>query len=171
MLKPDWRILIIPLASSLIAGCMGVAVLATSECKSSVPICDYTYSKGEWGPKERAKANDPPEANFLLSKDEFIARWGKPNETVVFSDDEVTLVYRDPDVWCGAVPVWVFIPAPAIAPTCEVFDRITFKGNRATYLHFKREDRAAAWVLPMPMGQLMKPCPKACPPQLEVPNQ
>ena len=170
MLKPDWRILLIPLASSLTAGCMGVAVLATSECKSSVPICDYTYSKGEWGPKERAKANDPPEANFLLSKDEFIAP-GENRTKQSFCQTMRLRWFIETRTFGAGLPVWVFIPAPAIAPTCEVFDRITFKGNRATYLHFKREDRAAAWVLPMPMGQLLKPCPKACPPQLEVPNQ
>jgi len=158
------RLLAALLLSQLTAGCIGVGVLAVNECESTVPICDYIYGPDFWGPEMHAKdASSAP--NYLLSKEEFLAVWGEPTETIVLSDDEVTLVYQRPDVWCGAIPVWVLIPAPLVSPNCKIFDRITFKGSKATHIHFQREDHTAAWIMPMPWVELLKSCPKPCPPE------
>lgn len=156
------RLLVALLLSQLTAGCIGVGVLAVIECESTVPICDYIYGPDFWGPELQTK-DAPPMPNYLLSKQEFLAVWGEPTETIVLSDDEVTLVYQRPDVWCGAVPVWVVIPAPLVSPNCKIFDQITFKGNKATHIHFQRQDHADIWIMPLPAGKLLKSCPKPCP--------
>lgn len=163
-----WRFLIISVLSALMCGCIGAHVVGVNECESTVPICDYEFSNRSWGPVERPKANTQPVPNYLLPKTEFIAAWGKPTEIIVLSDNEVTLVYKHPDVWCGATAYWVFVPAPVKAPVCEIFARITFKGERATHLHFQRQDEARVWVLPAPWAELMKRCPKPCPPEIEA---
>jgi hypothetical protein len=164
----NWRLLIICVLSALMSGCIGIHVSAVNECETTVPMCDYEFSQGSWGPIERPKTNTQPVPNYLLPKTEFIARWGEPTEVIVLSDNEVTLVYKRPDVWCGATAFWVIIPAPVMAPGCEIFDRITFKGERATHLHFQREDEARAFLLPAPWADSLKRCPKPCPPEIEA---
>lgn len=168
MNSSSWHLLAIPFVCTMISGCIGVSVLTTTECESSVPICDYIYEKVAWGPNPRQQGSEPsPEPNYLLSKEEFISNWGEPTETIVLSDNEVTLVYKNPDVWCGVFAVWGLWPAPFIAPACESFDRITFKGNRATYLHFKRENKTALIFGAIMNANTPKTCPKPCPTQPE----
>ena len=136
----------IALLSSLEAGCFGGGVTYMTECKSSLPICDYRYSKEDWGPIRYSWGGDPPKIpNALPPKDEFLAEWGEPSETITVSEDEVTLIYKTEDIWCGAVVAW-YVGVPLIAPICEGFDRITFQGSKATYIHFKRKNEAGIGI-------------------------
>jgi hypothetical protein len=154
----------IALLSSLEAGCFGGAVIYMTECESSLPICNYKYSKENWGSTENANIKNPPKVpNFLPSKDEFLAEWGVPSETITASEDEVTLIYKTVDIWCGVVPAWG-VAVPLMAPSCEGFDRITFKGSKATYIHFKRRNGAGIMGIFMgPGGASMgKSCPIPC---------
>lgn len=171
MCKSNRHLVILVLLSSVMAGCVGVSVLGVTECESSIPICDYNYSKTLWGPRQTPKGNGLPEPNFLLSKDEFIRTWGEPSETIVLSDEEVTLVYKGPDVWCGVFVVYGLWPAPLIVPACETFDRITFKGNNASHLHFKRESKTSLIVGAIMVANVPTACPKPCPPLSEDSKQ
>ncbi|MBP5998227.1 MAG: hypothetical protein KA535_09765 [Azonexus sp.] len=153
----------IALLSSLEAGCFGGVVMYMTECKSSLPICDYKYSKEDWGPTENAKIKNPPKIpNTLPPKDEFLAEWGVPSEIITVSEDEVTLIYKTVDIWCGVIPAWG-VAVPLIAPTCEGFDRITFKGNKAIYIHFKRRNVAGIAAAVSAVGASMgESCPIPC---------
>lgn len=140
---------------SLTSGCIGVAVVTPTECSSDIPLINYTYEKNKWGPIYKKDKAAPDVENFLPSKDDFIRAWGTPDETVSISDDELILSYNS-KIWCGVVPAYI-IAAPLVLPTCDGFDRITFKGNMATHIHFKREDGYGI-ILPLVVGG-SKPCP------------
>ena len=51
----------IALLSSLEAGCFGGGAVYMTECESSLPICDYKYTKEDWGPTENAKTKESAE--------------------------------------------------------------------------------------------------------------
>jgi hypothetical protein len=119
-------------------GCFGVAIFTPTECSSDIPLINYTYQKDKWGPIYKKDKNTPDAENFLPSKDDFIRIWGVPDETETISEDELILTYKS-KIWCGVVPAYI-IPAPLILPTCDGFDQITFKGDMATHIHFKRAD-------------------------------
>lgn len=158
-----FRTIAIALLSSLEAGCFGGVALYMTECKSSLPICDYKYSKEDWGATENAKIKNPPKIpNFLPSKEDFLAEWGMPSETIRVSEDEVTFVYKTVDIWCGVVPAWG-VAVPLIAPNCDGFDRITFKGSKATNIHFKRRNVAGVGGIMVFGGASMgESCPIPC---------
>ena len=88
---------------------------------------------------------------------------GVPSETITASEDEVTFIYKTVDIWCGAIPAWG-VAVPLIAPNCEGFDRITFKGSKATYIHFKRKNVAGIGAIPFFAGGALmgKSCPVPC---------
>lgn len=158
MQKLNLPLVAIALISSLTAGCFGGGLVSMRECESSVPLCDSKFTKRDWGPALQWIPNPLP------SKSEFIQLWGPPAETIVESEEVVTLVYRNTDVWCGAVPMWLFA-VPLVAPACESFERITFKGEKATHLHFKRPSTKGLVVTPwFVYGSGEKDCPKPCPP-------
>ena len=151
----------IALLSSLVAGCFGGGAVYMTECESSLPICDYNYTKENWGPTENAKLKNPPKIlNTLPPKEYFLAEWGEPSETITVSEEEVTFVYKTVDIWCGVGVGYVF-PVPLMAPTCEGFDRITFKGSKATHIHFKRRD--ATFLLLVFGGGVAAEKGKSCP--------
>jgi len=150
--------------SSLTSGCIGVAVVTPTECSADVPLNNYIYEKDKWGPiyKEKPAEGELVEKNYLPPKDVFKRMWGEPDETIILNENEVTFVYNR-KIWCGAVPAYI-IMLPLILPTCDGFDRITFKGNDATHIHFKREDGYGA-IFPVSVGGSV-PCPN----QTEVPK-
>ena len=168
MRRLSFPMIAIALLSSLEAGCFGAVVAHMTECESSLPICDYWYSKEDWGPTNPdwgptyvSRGSNPPKTpNALLPKDEFLAEWGEPSETITVSEEEVTFVYKTVDIWCGVGVGYVF-PVPLMAPTCEGFDRITFKGSNATHIHFKRRD--ATFLLLVFGGGIAAEKGKSCP--------
>jgi hypothetical protein len=165
MQKLSFPVVAIALVVSVTAGCFGGGFTYMTECESSLPICDYKFSKQEWGPTENSgKKNSPQIPNPLPSREEFLTEWGEPAETITVSDDEVTFIYKTVDIWCGVVPVWG-VPVPLVVPACEGFDRITFKGSKATHLHFKRMNSTYFVTIPMVAagGEMPKTCPKPCP--------
>ncbi len=171
MNKAEWRLLAISILPLLVTGCVGAGAIYVTECESSLPICNYTFTKEKWGPGPipyDREGNPSQQPNYLPSKEEFLVAWGEPNETIVHSEDEVTLVYQSSNEWCGGVAVWVVVPAPLMLPVCETFDRITFKGSKATHLHFKRLN-AAGFIAGYPVLDAEQPttCPKPCSPQAE----
>ena len=111
-------------------------------------------------PKTRRLKNPPKIPNTLPPKEYFLAEWGEPSETITVSEDEVTFVYKTVDIWCGVGVGYVF-PVPLMAPTCEGFDRITFKGSKATHIHFKRRD--ATFLLLVFGGGIAAEKGKSCP--------
>jgi len=169
MRMPNFSTLGIALLSSVTAGCFGGGVVYMTECESSVPICNYKYSKEEWGPTENFGKMDYPQVpNCLPLKENFLAEWGRPSDTIMVSEDEVTFVYKTVDIWCGVVPTWG-VPVPLVVPACEGFDRITFKGDKATYLQFKRVNKTGFATIPMLWagGKMPNPCPKPCTPKAQ----
>jgi hypothetical protein len=134
MIKPTLYLFAITLLSSLVSGCVGYVHVTPTECSADLPIVDYIYEKDKWGPINRNIMT----STTLPDKDDFIKEWGEPDETIKVSDDETTLVYKR-KIWCGSVPAYI-IPVPLVLPTCDGFDRITFKGDTATHIHFKRSD-------------------------------
>lgn len=151
MIKFFLHLFAITLLLSLVSGCIGYIHVSPTECSADLPIVDYVYEKDNWGPINKNTMT----INKLPEKDEFIKRWGEPDELVKISDDEITLVYQR-KIWCGGVPVYI-LPAPLVLPTCEGFDRITFKGDKATHIHFKRAD-ASGIVFPFLAGD-SRSCP------------
>jgi len=157
------RIALISLLIQLLAGCFGGGVFTAKECESAVPLCDYNYMPDKWGPIE-GKKGEEPQPNFLPAKDEFLRIWGEPTESIRLSEDEVTFVYKHQGEWCGAAAFWVVIPVPLMLLACDAFDRITFKGEHATRVHFRRIDSAGAFIGPGIGGSgWINPCPKPCP--------
>jgi hypothetical protein len=145
-----------------VSGCVGYIHVSPTECSADLPIIDYIYEKDKWGPINKSTMT----INELASKNEFIKEWGEPDEIIRIADDEITLVYNR-KIWCGSVPVYI-IPAPLVLPTCDGFDRITFKGDTATHIHFKRSD-ASGIVLPY-LVQDSIACPHTKPSDLSVPT-
>jgi hypothetical protein len=155
MFRHNFHLLCVALLSTSVAGCFGVAVIHTTECRSDVPICGYFYEKDKWGPQSSPKPNPLP------IKDDFIKIWGEPSETQSISENEVILVYKR-ELWCGVVPSWGVL-IPLVLPTCDGFDRITFKDNRATHIHFKRENLVGGYfLLTTGIGDKSKTCPVPC---------
>ncbi|NJD25906.1 MAG: hypothetical protein FIB06_10930 [Betaproteobacteria bacterium] len=131
------RVMLSALAPALLSGCLGLAAVYPTECVSSVPICSYSYDKqkiGPWDPKRKA-AEGSKIPVFLPEKERFIEEWGTPDERIALSEDEEILVYKD-TIWCGIVPIYI-LPVPLVAPACDGFHRITFKGKTATSIHFR----------------------------------
>lgn len=151
MVKSILHLFAISLLSSLVSGCVGYVHVSPTECSSDLPIIDYIYEKDKWGPINKSTMT----INKLPSKDEFIKEWGEPDETIRTTDDIVTLIYNR-KIWCGSVPVFI-IPVPLVLPTCDGFERITFKGDTATHIHFKRAD-ASGIVVPY-LSENFRACP------------
>lgn len=145
------HLLVVTFLTLLASGCVGYVHVSPTECSADLPIVDYVYDKDNWGPINR----NMMKIVKLPAKNDFIREWGEPDETIKVSDDETTLVYKR-KIWCGSVPVYI-IPAPFVLPACEGFDKITFKGDTATHIHFKRAD-ASGMVFPYTAGGR-----KACP--------
>ncbi len=146
------------LFSSLTSGCIGVGVVTPTECSADVPLNNYIYEKDKWGPiykKKAAGEEESIEKNYLPPKDVFKQVWGEPDETIILSGDEVTFVYNR-KIWCGVIPAYI-VMLPLMLPTCDGFDRITFKSNDATHIHFKRENGYGA-IFPVAVGGSV-PCP------------
>lgn len=145
VIKSILNFLVIALLILLAPGCVGYIHVSPTECSTDLPIADYIYNKDNWGPinKNMMKITKFPAMN------DFIREWGEPDETIKTSNDETTLVYNR-KIWCGSVPVYI-IPAPLVLPACDGFDRITFKGETATHIHFKRAD-ASGMVFPYAAG-------------------
>lgn len=152
MIKSILHLFAITLLSSLVSGCVGYVHVSPTECSADLPIIDYIYEKDNWGPVNKSTMT----VNKLASKNEFIKEWGEPDEIIRITDDETTLVYNR-KIWCGAIPAYI-IPAPLVLPACDGFDRITFKGDTATHIHFKRADMSGI-VFPS-VAQASKACPQ-----------
>jgi len=187
MIKSILHFFTITLLSSLVSGCIGYVHVSPTECSADLPIIDYIYEKDKWGPTNKSTMTISELAskdefikewrriinkntmtiNTLASKNEFIKEWGEPDETIQITDDETILVYNR-KIWCGSVPIYMMIPAPLVLPTCDGFDRITFKGDTATHIHFKRSD-ASGFVFPGPAGG-PRACPHTKPSDLPVPT-
>jgi len=144
-------VLFLPLLAS---GCIGLGVIGPHECQSDVPLINYTYNKDKWGPKYKSK-DAVDTFNYLQTKDEFIKSWGTPDKILYTSDNEMTLEYIR-NSWCGIMPAFIVI-VPLILPVCDGFDRITFKGDNATHIHFKRTDGFGIIFPFLVSGSL--PCP------------
>jgi len=172
MIKLRLQLLAVALASSMTVGCVGLFVAYPTECSSDLPICDYIYEKNKWGPTPRPfRSRTPSVPNRLLPKDSFISKWGEPTERIQVSDYEEILIYKF-DIWCGAVPIYI-LPVPLVAPACEGFDRITFKGDQATHIHFKRGNEGGFVLAPGFIGPVgrERPCPTFCPYPVEMPTE
>jgi hypothetical protein len=150
----------IALLSSLEAGCIGGGAVYMTECKARLPLCDYMYTKEDWGPTGSAQTKGSIMLNTLPPKEYFLAEWGEPSETITVSEGEVTFVYKTVE-WCGVGAAYVF-PVPLMAPTCEGFDRITFKGSKATHIHFKRRNETFVLFGPGVAAEKGKSCPIPC---------
>lgn len=158
MRRLSFRLIIALLFSSLTSGCIGFGVVTPTECRADIPLNNYIYEKDKWGPlpKEMTSEQDEfSEKNYLPEKDVFRQIWGEPDEIIHLSEDEETFVYKR-KIWCGAIPAYI-VMLPLILPTCEGFDRITFKGNAAKHIHFRRED-GYGFIFPAAAGGSI-PCP------------
>ena len=160
MQRVSFRTIAITLLSSLAAGCIGGGAVYMTECKARLPLCDYMYTKEDWGPTGSAQTKGSIMLNALPPKEYFLAEWGEPSETITVSEDEVTFVYKTVE-WCGVGAAYVF-PVPLMAPTCEGFDRITFKGSKATHIHFKRRNETGFLFGPGVAAEKEKSCPIPC---------
>lgn len=130
------RILIVCCVSFVtlaLSGCVGLVVQTPEECKNETP---YTAVHNIWGGELR-----PPRS---ATKDEFLDKWGKPDEIISSSENIETWIYSR-KLWCGVIPVF-FLPVPLMLPACDGFDRIEFKGNKAMRLH-TRHSVAAGLVI------------------------
>ncbi|MGD9969371.1 MAG: hypothetical protein AB7S65_02870 [Sulfuricurvum sp.] len=165
MIKSIFHLFTMTLLSSLVSGCVGYVHVSPTECSADLPIIDYIYEKDNWGP---TKLNHTMMINTLALKNEFIHEWGEPDEIIRINDDETILVYNKKKIWCGAVPVYL-IPVPLVLPACDGFDRITFKGDTANHVHFKRADMSGIVLLYGGGAQDSKPCPQTKPSDLSIP--
>ena len=131
------------------AGCFGGLVSAPKECNFDLPVHFYKFTRTEWGPDKNVDNLYIPEKNIFLDL------WGKPDEIITISDEEEVYVYNRKIV-CGVTFAYVLL-VPLVSENCDGFDRITFKGDVATHIHFKRSDSYGA-IFPI-MGGLKKTCP------------
>lgn len=165
MIKSILHLFAITLLPLLMSGCFGYFHVSPTECSADLPIIDYIYEKDKWGPKY----TNTMTINTLALKNEFIQEWGEPDEIIRITDDETTLVYNKKNIWCGAVPVYL-VPAPLVLPICDEFDKITFKGDTATHIHFKRVDTSGLLVLPPSAVEDSIACPQTKPSDLSIPT-
>jgi len=114
-------------------GCVGLVVQTPEECKNETP---YTAVHNIWEGELR-----PPRS---ATKDEFLHKWGKPDEIISSPENMETWIYTR-KLWCGVIPVF-FLPVPLMLPACDGFDRIEFKDNKAMRLH-TRHSVAAGLVI------------------------
>jgi hypothetical protein len=90
-----------------LSGCFGIAVQYPKECNNeSLP--------------------------GFSTKEEVVAKWGKPGKITITSTSEETWIYEK-DIWCGLIPMWG-VPVPFILPACDGYDRIDFRGKEAIKL-------------------------------------
>ena len=105
------------------AGCIGLIVNTSEECKDAIPFTGvhdiFVWTK--------------PSPENVTTKAEFLKDWGKPDEIISTSENEDTWIYKK-KLWCGVVPVFL-LPVPLLLPMCDGFDRIEFQGNEAKRLH------------------------------------
>lgn len=141
-----------------LSGCIGFAVEYPVECGVDLPInrsYDVTSDSWvSWGEKESERYKD---LYFLSEKDDFLNKWGQPDEVVRLSEDEEILVYKS-DVWCGVMPAWG-VAVPLVLPVCEGFDRVKFKDGRAVHVDFRKEG-GSGFMFPVGTRH-----PNLCPPK------
>ncbi|NJC87784.1 MAG: hypothetical protein FIB02_04515 [Desulfuromonas sp.] len=138
-------ILVILISTLLLSGCIGLQAFYTTECSADLPIKNYIYNKDNqlWGSNHKREDFKVDTILTIPDKDDFIREWGEPDEIIIISQNEETLVYNY-DLWCGVMPA-LAIGVPFVFPVCDGFDRITFKNNVATHVHFKRFNYSGAY--------------------------
>ena len=107
-----------------------------TECKARLPLCDYKYSKEDWGPTGSAQTKGPVMLNALPPKEDFLAEWGEPSETITVSEDEVTFVYKTVDVGVESVLhtsslflSWLPLARVSTALRSKAARRLTYTSN------------------------------------------
>lgn len=140
------------LASAMLlstAGCFGSLISAPQECSFDLPVPFYKFTMKEWGPDKNV------DKLYLPEKKRFLELWGKPDEIITISDEKEVYVYNRKIV-CGVTLAYL-LPIPLVSENCDGFDHITFKGNVATHIHFKRSNSYGA-IFPI-MSEVKKTCP------------
>lgn len=125
---------------SMLQGCFGAQEIVPKECKEELPLTNYIYTKDQWGRCSEQISSHylPPCRDHLITKENLLSDWGKPDRIAQNEDGSETWIYEH-TIWCGTI---VAIPAPLIVPlllpVCHGFDHITFQGETALRIHFRR---------------------------------
>lgn len=117
MYRPILLIICAYLVSIVLSGCL---MTVPEECKFLPP----TIKKYDSVTKELVLDEWP--------KDLFLSEWGKPDEVISVDKNEEIWAYYKKNQWCGMI-----LPLPLLFKVCDEFDRITFKGDKATMRHAK----------------------------------
>lgn len=115
------RILCFILASSVLSGCVGVAVGTYGTFESESESFKLTDKRNEFGYGM---------ADEVITKEHLMELWGAPNEIFSAGSCEV-LTYYDGYTWSGVGAFFVVVPVPLLVPSGRDENRFYFRNGEA----------------------------------------